>query len=146
MVKQWVKKDNTLSNMLNLFFFHDLEGVYQRTHVKKHEGVTKHSAQTHVWRIIHKTVKNMLCSCACVPPKKPEDVTNNDSWVKSIWEMPAKIMEDAKNSFMNELNIPLSHSTMAVNNFTKIVDGWLKKDPTCKMLELPSSVPHVLLK
>eukprot|EP00957_Ditylum_brightwellii_P130530 9957653-Ditylum_brightwellii.AAC.1 len=60
--------------------------------------------------------------------------------------MPAKIIEDAKHSFMNELNISQSRSTLAVNNFSKIIVGWLKKDPTCKTLELPSSVPHVLLK
>eukprot|EP00957_Ditylum_brightwellii_P139797 10652482-Ditylum_brightwellii.AAC.1 len=60
--------------------------------------------------------------------------------------MPAKIIEDAKNAFMNELNIPQSHSTSAFNNFNKIIDNWLKKDPTCKTLGLPSSVPHVLLK
>eukprot|EP00957_Ditylum_brightwellii_P031734 2406542-Ditylum_brightwellii.AAC.1 len=60
--------------------------------------------------------------------------------------MPAKIIEDAKNAFMNELNVPLSHSTLAVNSFNKIVDSWLKKDPTCKTLELPSGVPWVLLK
>eukprot|EP00957_Ditylum_brightwellii_P133913 10211821-Ditylum_brightwellii.AAC.1 len=60
--------------------------------------------------------------------------------------MPAKIIEDAKNAFMNKLNIPLSCSTLAVNNLNKIVDGWLKKDPTCKTLELPSSVPCILLK
>ena len=114
--------------------------------MKKHEGVTKYSARTHTWRTIHKTVKNMLRFCACVPPKKPKDVTKIDSWVKSIWKIPAKTIEDAKNSFMNELNIPLSHSTLAVNNFNKIIDSWLQKDPACKTLELLSSVPHVLLK
>eukprot|EP00957_Ditylum_brightwellii_P209781 15363231-Ditylum_brightwellii.AAC.1 len=88
----------------------------------------------------------MLRFCACVPPKKPEDVTKVDSWVKSISEMSAKKIEDAKNAFMNELNNTLSRSTLAVNNFNKIVYSWLKKDPTCKMLELPSGVPHVLLK
>eukprot|EP00957_Ditylum_brightwellii_P199827 15233478-Ditylum_brightwellii.AAC.1 len=60
--------------------------------------------------------------------------------------MPAKITEDARNSLMNELNIPLTHSTFAVNNFNKIVDGWLNKDSTWKTLKLPSSVPHALLK
>eukprot|EP00957_Ditylum_brightwellii_P093073 7086677-Ditylum_brightwellii.AAC.1 len=65
-------------------------GVYQCTHVKKHDGVIKYSAQTHTWRAICKTVKNVLRFCACVPPKKPEDVTKFDSWVKSIQEMPAK--------------------------------------------------------
>eukprot|EP00957_Ditylum_brightwellii_P073782 5606898-Ditylum_brightwellii.AAC.1 len=88
----------------------------------------------------------MLRFCACVPPKKPEDVTKIDSWVKSNQEMPAKIIEDVKNSFTNELNIPQLCCTLAVHNFNKIVDNWLEKDPTCKMLELPSSVPQVLLK
>eukprot|EP00957_Ditylum_brightwellii_P195613 14905363-Ditylum_brightwellii.AAC.1 len=55
-VKEWVRKDNMPSNMFNLFFLHDLEGVYQRTHAKKHEGVTKYSAQSHAWR-------TALCSC-----------------------------------------------------------------------------------
>eukprot|EP00957_Ditylum_brightwellii_P117647 8973748-Ditylum_brightwellii.AAC.1 len=84
----------------------------------------------------------MLRFCACVPPKKPEDVTKISSCVKSIQEMPAKIIEDAKNAFMNELNIPQLHSTLAVHNFSKMIDNWLKKDPTCKMLELPSGVPQ----
>eukprot|EP00957_Ditylum_brightwellii_P120966 9226442-Ditylum_brightwellii.AAC.1 len=88
----------------------------------------------------------MLRFCACVPPKKPKDVTKIDSWVKSIWEMPAKIIEDARNAFMAELIIPQSCFTLAANNFNMIVDSWLKKDPTCKTLELPSGVPHVLLK
>eukprot|EP00957_Ditylum_brightwellii_P200256 15265956-Ditylum_brightwellii.AAC.1 len=88
----------------------------------------------------------MLLFCACVPPKKPEDVTKIDSWVRSIWEMPAKIIEDDKNSFMIELNIPQFCSTLAVHDFNKIVDDWLKKDPTCKTLEVPSSVHQVLLK
>eukprot|EP00957_Ditylum_brightwellii_P130074 9921308-Ditylum_brightwellii.AAC.1 len=60
--------------------------------------------------------------------------------------MPGKIIEDTRNAFMNELNIPLSHSTLAVNNFSKIIDSWLKKDPTCNTLELPKGVPCVLLK
>eukprot|EP00957_Ditylum_brightwellii_P036486 2763390-Ditylum_brightwellii.AAC.1 len=80
----------------------------------------------------------MVRFCACVPSNKPEDVTKIDAWVKSIREMPAKIIEDAKNAFMNELNISQFCSTLAVNNFNKIVDGWLKKDPTCKTLELSS--------
>eukprot|EP00957_Ditylum_brightwellii_P162266 12355424-Ditylum_brightwellii.AAC.1 len=132
--------------MFNLLFLHDLEGVYQCAHLKKHKGVTKHSVQTHIWRTIHKTVKNMLCFCDCVPPKKPEDVTKIDSWVKSIGEIPAKKIENAKNVFTNELNIPLSCSTLAVNTFNKIIDGWRKKDPTCKTLELPKGVPVVMLK
>eukprot|EP00957_Ditylum_brightwellii_P014853 1119657-Ditylum_brightwellii.AAC.1 len=88
----------------------------------------------------------MLRFRACVLPKKPEDVTKIDSWVKSIWEIQANSIEDAKNSFMNELNIPQFCSTLAVHNFNKIVDGWLKKDPICKIFELSSGVPHVLLK
>eukprot|EP00957_Ditylum_brightwellii_P206349 15347946-Ditylum_brightwellii.AAC.1 len=60
--------------------------------------------------------------------------------------MAAKIIEDSKNACMNELNIPQICSTLAVHNFNKIVDNWLKKDSTCKMLELPSSVLWVLLK
>eukprot|EP00957_Ditylum_brightwellii_P105905 8077278-Ditylum_brightwellii.AAC.1 len=64
----------------------------------------------------------MLRFCACVPPKKPEDVTKIDSWVKSIREMPVKMIKDAKNSFTNELNIPQLCSTLAVHNLNKIVD------------------------
>eukprot|EP00957_Ditylum_brightwellii_P150149 11434081-Ditylum_brightwellii.AAC.1 len=120
--------------------------MYQCTYVKKHEGMTKYSAQTHMWRTICKTVKNLLCFCACVPPRKPEGVTKIDSLIKNIQEMPAKMIEDAKNSFMNELNIPLSCSTLAINNFNKIAGGWVKKNPICNTLELSSSVPCVLLK
>eukprot|EP00957_Ditylum_brightwellii_P065542 4971797-Ditylum_brightwellii.AAC.1 len=68
------------------------------------------------------------------------------SRVKSIWEMPAKIIEDTTNTLTKELHIPLSHSTLAVNNFNKIIDSWIKKDPTYKMLELSKGVPDVLPK